>query len=407
MAPRTSALAAGLAAAALAASAAAVAAVDAEFPAGEEPTPTGCGCNALTREAANDALEDGENGGQERYTRDAKSPSSMPTAPLDRTVDGEPAELSQLISLKGGNFKFGNDAGFFPEDQEGPAFKVKLSPFRIGAHEVSNERFAAFVQQTGYRTEAETFGNSFVVEQFVSQEVSAGINSSVAAAPWWIPVPHSTWDHPEGADSNLTSRGDRMKHPAVHVSWNDAMAFCRWSTKGGRLPTEAEWEFAASGGKQGKNFPWGNKLGKKHKMNSWQSTIEKKFLQGNVFKHSYLPIDDGHRFFSAKNSAADGYELTAPVDSYSPNGYGLYNTVGNVWEWTQDWQAPAGVPRSSFGLKDPKGPPTGMNKVKKGGSFMCHQFTCYRYRIAARMFITPDSSASNVGFRCAADAEGQ
>lgn len=377
----------------------------------EEMTGGGCGCNALTREAANEALEANEEDGAQRYTRDADEikevPTNMPTvggqADTDDS-DGETPEESQLVELKGGNFKMGNDAGFFPEDEEGPSFKVKISPFRIGKHEVSNERFAKFVEQTGYVTEAEKFGNSFVVEQFVSPEVSSKITTSVAAAPWWIPVPYSDWAHPEGIDSNITSRGNRLNHPVVHVSWNDAMAFCSWSTKGGSLPTEAQWEFAASGGKQGKHFPWGNKLGKKFKMNSWQSSIEERFLQGNVFKHSYLPLDDGHAFFSAKNSARDGYELTAPVNEYKPNGYGLYNTVGNVWEWTMDWRAPPGVPRSTYGHMDPKGPPEGTNKVKKGGSFMCHQFTCYRYRISARMFITPDSSASNVGFRCVAPA---
>ena len=139
-------------------------------------------------------------------------------------------------------------------------------------------------------------------------------------------------------------------------------------------------------------------------MNTWQSGIEDRFLKNkNVFKHSFLPTEDGHNFFSSLNTASDGWELTAPVDSFKPNGFGLYNTVGNVWEWTNDWNAP-GADRRSYGLQDPKGPMTGDNKVKKGGSFMCHQFTCYRYRIAARMFITPDSSASNVGFRCAADA---
>jgi len=242
-----------------------------------------------------------------------------------------------------------------------------------------------------------------VVEQFVSAEESAKITNAVAAAPWWIPVDHSSWRTPEGIDSNLTSRGDRTSHPVVHVSWNDAVAFCKWSVKGGRLPTEAEWEFAAAGGKSKKNFPWGNKLPKKkYKMNTWQSGIEEKFLKDkNVFLHSYLPTSDGHHFFSSQNSALDGWDLTAPVDSYEPNSYGLYNTVGNVWEWTNDWQ---GVNRKTMSKKNPKGPTSGTNKVKKGGSFMCHQFTCYRYRIAARMFITPDSSASNVGFRCAADA---
>lgn len=140
-------------------------------------------------------------------------------------------------------------------------------------------------------------------------------------------------------------------------------------------------------------------------MNTWQSSIEDRFLKDkNVFKHSYLPTRDGHTFFSSPNTAKDGFKLTAPVGSYPPNALGLHNTVGNVWEWTSDWKAEPGQPdRRFYSNIDPKGPPTGTNKVKKGGSFMCHQFTCYRYRVAARMFITPDSSASNVGFRCAAD----
>eukprot|EP00035_Acanthoeca_spectabilis_P025382 m.458202 g.458202 ORF g.458202 m.458202 type:complete len:425 (+) comp21443_c0_seq1:19-1293(+) len=364
----------------------------------------GCGCAALKRDK--DA----------KYTDESQAaPEGASTEGdvADRCTEGcEDPESAALVSLKGGFFFMGSDEGFFPEDREGPTWKVKLSPFRISKYSVSNRRFKAFVKATGYKTEAERFGNSFAVEQFVSPEISAQIDSAVAAAPWWIPVPKSYWARPEGSDSNLSksSRGySRWNHPVVHVSWNDAMAFCKWSAKGGRLPTEAEWEFAAAGGKKGKKFPWGNSVMPKgkHRMNVWQSTIEGKFLEEkNVFKHSSLPTRDGHAFYSSPNSAADGWELTAPVNAYKPNSYGMFNMVGNVWEWTNDWKVEEyDSDRTSFGAVDPKGPPNGTNKVKKGGSFMCHQFTCYRYRIAARMFITPDSSASNVGFRCAADAE--
>jgi len=318
--------------------------------------------------------------------------------------DNEDRAAAALVELVGGTFTLGSDAGFFPEDGEGPAREVSVGAFRIGQHEVSNARFATFVEATGYVTEAERFGNSFAVEQFVSAAESAKISSAVAAAPWWVPVDKCDWRHPEGPDSNLTSRGDRTTHPAVHVSYNDAAAFCKWSTKGGRLPTEAEWEFAAAGGKKGRKFPWGNKFLYKggFNANTWQTEIPDKHMQDkNVFQHSFMPTDDGHHFFSSKNTAEDGWELTAPVDEYQPNKYGLYNTVGNVWEWTSDWQIPN---RNGLSSEDPQSLEASNtnNKVKKGGSYMCHQFTCYRYRIAARMFITPDSSASNVGFRCAA-----
>eukprot|EP00038_Savillea_parva_P001533 m.104798 g.104798 ORF g.104798 m.104798 type:complete len:427 (-) comp10537_c0_seq3:80-1360(-) len=378
---------------------------------GDGEATSGCGCGAVKREEGAKYLDD--------HDDDARR--SIPEGTTDAAASGggpctegcEDPKSAGMVSLKGGSFLMGSDAGFFPEDREGPAWKVKVSPFRIGKYEVSNKRFKAFVKATGYKTEAERFGNSFVVEQFVSPEVSSKIESAVAAAPWWIPVPHSYWARPEGIDSDLGANSrlgySRWTHPVVHVSWNDAVAFCKWSVKGGRLPTEAEWEFAAQGGKKGKLFPWGNKpLSKgKHRMNVWQSSIEEKFLKDrNVFKHSDLPTRDGHTFYSAKNSAEDGWELTAPVNAYKPNAYGLYNTVGNVWEWTNDWKLEDdNADRTSLGSIDPLGPANGTNKVKKGGSFMCHEFTCYRYRIAARMFITPDSSASNVGFRCAAPPE--
>jgi len=164
----------------------------------------------------------------------------------------------------------------------------------------------------------------------------------------------------------------------VHVSWNDAQPYCMWAEK--RLPTEAEWEFAARGGLEGKVFPWGDELepGGEHRMNVWQGT------------------------FPNENTRADGFYETCPVDSFLPNAYGLHNATGNVWEWTADWFHPTFRQRDA--KRDPKGPPRGTNKVQKGGSYLCHHSYCRRYRVAARQGSTPDSSTGNVGFRCVRDA---
>jgi formylglycine-generating enzyme len=164
----------------------------------------------------------------------------------------------------------------------------------------------------------------------------------------------------------------------VHVSWRDAQAFCRWA--GLRLPTEAEWEHASRGGLAQNRLPWGDELepAGEHRMNVWQGT------------------------FPSENTLADGYLGTCPVDEYPPNGYGLHNTSGNVWEWCADWFHPAfhrEGPR-----RDPSGPPGGAAKVIRGGSYLCHRSYCNRYRVAARNSSTPDSSTGNTGFRCARPA---
>ena len=169
-----------------------------------------------------------------------------------------------------------------------------------------------------------------------------------------------------------------MDHPVVHVSWNDATAYCEWA--GVRLPTEAEWEFAARGGLVRKRFAWGDELtpGGRHMCNIWQGK------------------------FPTENRALDGHEGAAPAVSYEPNGYGLYNVAGNVWEWCADWFSPTfhvEGPR-----QDPKGPPEGPARVTRGGSYLCHRSYCNRYRIAARSSNTPDSATGNTGFRLAADA---
>jgi formylglycine-generating enzyme required for sulfatase activity len=168
-----------------------------------------------------------------------------------------------------------------------------------------------------------------------------------------------------------------MDHPVVHVSWKDAVAYCRWTGK--RLLTEAEWEYAARGGLVQKTYPWGNSLRPdgEHRCNIWQGR------------------------FPYSNTGEDGYMSTAPVDAYQPNGYGLYNMVGNTWEWCADWFSPSFHVHAT--RTNPKGPPMGGAKVMRGGSYLCHASYCNRYRVAARSSNTPDSSSGNIGFRCAAD----
>jgi formylglycine-generating enzyme required for sulfatase activity len=277
-----------------------------------------------------------------------------------------------MVRLEGGTCTIGSaDSWTYPGDGETPR-EVELHPFQIDARAVSNERFAGFVEATGYETDAERYGWSFVFAGLLPDDFPD--TRAVARTPWWRQVYGADWRHPEGPQSGVD---ERPAHPAVHVSWNDAAAFCEWS--GGRLPTEAEWEYAARGGLGGKVFPWGDELEPEgeHRMNVWQGD------------------------FPAENTVADGFYGTAPVDAFPPNGFGLHNVTGNVWEWTADWFDTDHRERDS--RANPKGPPQGDSKVIKGGSYLCHHSYCRRYRVAARHADEPDSSAGNVGFRCAAD----
>jgi formylglycine-generating enzyme required for sulfatase activity len=299
---------------------------------------------------------------------------AAPASPIPTDSGTAETGFDDMVRLEGGSFLMGtNDREGFPSDGEGPVREVRLRPFYIDKYAVSNAKFARFVQETGYVTEAETFGWSYVFHLFVSAETAKKVEKVAAQTPWWWVVPGADWRHPEGPDSTIE---DRMNHPVVHISWNDAIAYCRWAGK--RLPTEAEWEYAARGGLVQKRYPWGDLLKPdgQHRCNIWQGK------------------------FPDKNNAGDGYIGTAPVDAFPPNGYGLYNVVGNVWEWCADWFTPVHPPGP---IDQPSGPAHGVTKVMRGGSYLCHKSYCNRYRVAARSANTPDSSSGNIGFRCAAD----
>lgn len=314
-----------------------------------------------------------------------------PAAPLQQHIAASPltprapdeiyGSRAGMKRLEGGEFSMGTDGPLaWPGDGEGPVRAVRVAPFRLDVCAVSNAQFAVFVDATGFVTEAEKFGWSYVFYKFISAQAREAARGAAADTQWWLGVEGAHWKRPEGPKSNLKGRAD---HPVVHISWHDAFAYCAWAGK--RLPHEAEWEYAARGGLAGKIYPWGDELTPKgkngkpqHHCNIWQGK------------------------FPTFNSGADGYLGTAPSKSFAPNGFGFYNMAGNVWEWCADWFSPAHP--SGDGLENPTGPPTGTQKVIRGGSYLCHASYCTRYRVAARTSNTPDSTTGHCGFRCAMDA---
>jgi sulfatase modifying factor 1 len=297
------------------------------------------------------------------------------TAPEPASVVRNPTSTRGQVRIPAGSFAMGDafDEGY-PADGETPVHAVELPSFHLDATAVTNARFATFVKATGYRTEAEIFGSSAVFHLAVPPR-SSDVIGVAAGTPWWLNVRGASWRHPEGPCSTIS---DRQNHPVVHVSWHDAQAYCAWAGK--RLPTEAEWEYAARGGLESNRFAWGDQLTSNGRWNC------------NIWQGQFPEV----------NTLDDGFLTTAPVKSFRPNGYGLWNTAGNVWEWCEDWFSPtyyAGSPSVS-----PTGPATGEERVMRGGSYLCHDSYCHRYRVGARSSNMPDSFSGNLGFRCANDA---
>jgi formylglycine-generating enzyme required for sulfatase activity len=300
------------------------------------------------------------------------------------------SRLEGMVRLPGGRFRMGSD-DHYPE--EAPAHDVLVSGFWIDATPVTNRAFAAFVEATGHVTLAEVPPRAEDYPGAIPEMlVAASMVFSPPAGPvslrdwsqWWAWVPGAQWRHPTGPGSSI----DRLlDHPVVHVAYEDALAFARWAGKD--LPTEAEWEYAGWGGASGREFAWGDEL------------VPDGRYMANTFQGR----------FPHANSCADGWERTSPVGSFPPNGFGLSDMIGNVWEWTKDWYGAAHA-REGCCAEDPKGASIEGSydpaqpairiprKVLKGGSHLCAVDYCRRYRPAARHAQTVDTSMSHIGFRC-------
>ena len=309
----------------------------------------GCSQQSATSNQTTPSTERGD-------TSNSNSSSDMgaETAANSQARESSAAASGEMVFIKGGKFLMGSN-GEMPD--EAPVHEVTVKSFWIDRHEVTVTEFAKFVKATGYQTEAERFGWSGVFD---------------AQAGEWKKVDNATWQHPDGPESSASP-----DEPVTQISWNDAAAYAKWAGK--RLPTEAEWEYAARGGLAGNRYAWGNELRPNGRpvANWWQGV------------------------FPERNTGEDGYIGRAPVGKFPPNGYGLYDVGGNVWEWCADWYDEGYYAESP--KNDPRGPETGTERVMRGGSWMCSENYCSNYRVAGRSHATPDTGLNNVGFRCARD----
>lgn len=351
------------------------------------------------------------------YQISQKGSSYINKASMDDVlgIQADPEQMNNftgMIKIEGSTFDMGGvprsdvskDAfGSQPRPDEYPQNQVNVRSFWMDETEVTNAQFARFVEATGYVTTAE---RAISLEEIMAQlppgstppdaellapaslvfhQPKARPGGQYGVQDWWRIEKGASWRYPKGIDSNIEAQPDQ---PAVHISWYDASAYARWMGK--RLPTEAEWEYAARGGQSELIFPWGNDLN--------DNSAQANYWQGN---------------FPVENQVSDGYEGLAPVKSFQPNGYGLFDMAGNVWEWCSDWyhydyykcleeeelsEDPTG-PSTSF---DPYMPSTAQ-KIIRGGSFLCNDSYCAGYRIAARMKSSPDTGLEHTGFRCVRD----
>ncbi|XP_076836474.1 inactive C-alpha-formylglycine-generating enzyme 2 [Brachyhypopomus gauderio] len=263
-----------------------------------------------------------------------------------------------MVLIPGGKIKIGTNAAD-GRDGESPTRAVTVQSFVMDKYPVTNSDFREFVKSQKYKTEAETFGWSFVFQDFVSEEMKSKITQKIESAPWWMPVERVFWRQPRGPGSGISAQLD---YPVVQVSWNDAQAYCEWKKR--RLPTEEEWEMAARGGLDGRTYPWGNKY-LQNRSNLWQGSFP-----------------DG-------DTAEDGFHGTAPVTAFPPqNNYGLFDMLGNVWEWTS---TPFPSAQTMYVLR-------GASWIDTADGSANH-----RARVTTRMGNTPDSASDNLGFRCASD----
>ena len=336
----------------------------------------------INSSAARTSGKDGEDRSPAASTDVAPGGRSLPAVP-DAKPSGPAPE--GMVWIPGGKFWMGGDDSSWADAR--PVHEVSVDGFWIDRTEVTNRQFARFVKATGYVTVAERKPDA---KDFPDAPPEILVPGSLVFTPpagqvslddplvWWRYVPGANWRHPEGPDTTIEGKDD---FPVVQVCWDDAVAYTRWASK--RLPTEAEWEYAARGGKERAPFVWGDEL---RPAGKWQANI----WQGQ---------------FPSRNTSDDGYARTAPVATFPPNAFGLFDMAGNVWEWCADWYRPGYEVTQA---RNPQGPETSYDpqepavrkRVQRGGSFLCTDTYCTSYRPGARGKGSPDSAASHVGFRC-------